>query len=81
MSLQIPMRFENEPLLWLVNDVYTKEECDRFIEFIEKSSPTLATNNSLYRDQDRVIKDDPEIAKELIISSSVPSFTTANKYT
>jgi len=65
MPLQIPMRFENAPLLWLVENVYTKEECDRFIDFIERSSPTLATNNPLYRDQDRVIKDDPEIAEEL----------------
>ena len=65
MPLQIPMRFENEPLLWSVDDVYTKEECDRFIELIERSSPTLATNNPLYRDQDRVIKDDPAIAEEL----------------
>ena len=65
MPLQIPMRFENEPLLWSVDDVYTKEECDRFIALIERSSPTLATNNPLYRDQDRVIKDDPAIAEEL----------------
>jgi Rps23 Pro-64 3,4-dihydroxylase Tpa1-like proline 4-hydroxylase len=65
MPLQIPMRFENEPLLWSVDDVYTKEECDRFIELIESSSPTLATNNPLYRDQDRVIKDDPAITEEL----------------
>lgn len=68
MSLQILMRFENEPLLWLVDNVYTKEECDRFIDFIERSSPTLATNNPLYRDQDRVIKDDPKIAAELFRS-------------
>ena len=65
MSLQIPMRFENEPLLWLVDNIYTKEECDRFIEFIERSSPTLATNNPLYRNQDRVMKDDPKIAEDL----------------
>lgn len=59
------MRFESEPLLWSVGEVYTEAECRGFIEFIERSSPTLATNNPLYRDQDRVIKDDPEAAAEL----------------
>lgn len=59
------MRFEAEPLLWSVDDVYTEAECRDFIDFIERSSPALATNNPLYRDQDRVIKDDPEIAGEL----------------
>ena len=65
MPIEIPMRFETEPLLWSVDDVYTEAECRDFIDFIERSSPTLATNNPLYRDQDRVIKDDPEIAEEL----------------
>lgn len=65
MAIKIPMRFETERLLWLVEDVYTEAECRRFIDFIERASPTLATNNPLYRDQDRVIKDDPEIAAEL----------------
>jgi hypothetical protein len=32
---------------------------------IERSSPTLATNNPLYRDQDRVIRDDPQLAADL----------------
>lgn len=59
------MRFETEPLLWVVEDVYTESECRDFIDFIERSSPTLATNNPLYRDQDRVITDNPEIAEEL----------------
>jgi prolyl 4-hydroxylase len=65
MSIKIPMRFETEPLLWTVDDVYTEAECRNFIDLIEQSSPALATNNPLYRDQDRVIKDDPEIAEEL----------------
>ena len=65
MPIEIPMRFETEPLLWTVDDVYTEAECRGFIDFIERSSPTLATNNPLYRDQDRVVKDDAGIAEEL----------------
>jgi hypothetical protein len=65
MSIEIPMRFEAEPLLWVVEDVYAETECSDFIDFIERSSPALATNNPLYRDQDRVILDDPEVAEEL----------------
>jgi prolyl 4-hydroxylase len=65
MPINIPMRFETEPLLWSVSDIYTAAECGRFIDLIERSSPTLATNNPLYRDQDRVIRDDPETAAEL----------------
>jgi prolyl 4-hydroxylase len=65
MPIDIPMRFEAERLLWLVENVYSADECARFIELIERSSPTLATNNPLYRNQDRVIRDDPAIATEL----------------
>ena len=65
MPIDIPMRYESEPLLWSVDAIYTASACYGFIELIERSSPTLATNNPLYRDQDRVIKDDPEIAGEL----------------
>jgi len=65
MSIDIPMRFETEPLLWAVEDVYSSAECDAFIRLIEKSSPTLATNNPLYRNQDRVIRDDPRTAEDL----------------
>jgi len=63
--MNIPMRFETEPLLWTVDDVYTAAECDQFIDLIERSSPALATNNPLYRDQDRVIRDDVAIADGL----------------
>ena len=59
------MRFESEPLLWSVGDVYTEAECRGFIDLIERASPALATNNPLYRDQDRVIRDDAEAAGEL----------------
>lgn len=65
MPIKIPMRFETEPLLWSVDNVYTEAECRDFIDLIEQSSPTLATNNPLYRDQDRVIKDDSVISAEL----------------
>ena len=63
--LTVPMRFEDEKLLWSVDDVYSPEECARFVNLIEASSPELATNNALYRDQDRVIRDDAAIATEL----------------
>jgi prolyl 4-hydroxylase len=65
MPLDIPMRFDGEPLLWTVEDVYSKAECEAFIRRIEEASPTLATNNPLYRDQDRVIVDDAVVAEDL----------------
>ena len=65
MPVDIPMRFDTTPCLWTVEDVYTAAECRLFIELIEASSPTLATNNPLYRDQDRVIRDDPACAEDL----------------
>lgn len=65
MAIPLPMRFEDEKLLWTVDDVYSPEECEQFIEFIESSTPSLATNNPEYRDQDRVMKDDPATAADL----------------
>jgi prolyl 4-hydroxylase len=65
MPIDIPMRFEKEPLLLSIPEVYSKDECERFISLIESSAPSLATNNPMYRDQDRVIRDDPRIATEL----------------
>jgi prolyl 4-hydroxylase len=65
MPIDVPMRFETEQMLWTVDHVYTPTECTDFIALIERSSPTLATNNPLYRDQDRVIRDDPALAAEL----------------
>lgn len=59
------MRFTHEPLLWTVQNVYTPEECAEIIADIERSTPTLATNNPMYRDQDRVMRDDPEVAADL----------------
>lgn len=65
MPIEVPMRFESERLLWTVENVYTSEECREFIALIERSAPTLATNNPIYRDQDRVIRDAPAFATEL----------------
>ena len=65
MPIDIPVRFETERLLWSVENVYTPSECAAFIDLIERSSPALATNNPLYRNQDRVIRDDPTVATEL----------------
>jgi len=63
--LDVEFRYENEPLLWAIDDVYSQEECRVFIKKIESSEPTLATNNPTFRDQDRVMLDVPEIADDL----------------
>jgi prolyl 4-hydroxylase len=65
MPIDIPMRFETERLLWCIEDVYDAEECAAFVDLIERAGPELATNNPLYRDQDRVVRDDPAVAGEL----------------
>jgi prolyl 4-hydroxylase len=67
MTIEVPTRFESEPLLWLVEDIYSVQECNQFIKFIENSAPKLATNNPLYRNQDRVMIDDPKKAQDLFI--------------
>ncbi len=74
------MRFENEPLLWIVEDVFSPQECAEFISFIEKSSPQLATNNPIYRNQDRVIIDSPTKSQTLFhrLRPSLP--TEIEKY-
>lgn len=59
------MRFESERLLWGVDDVYSPAECAAFVARIERSAPTLATHNPLYRDQDRTIEGDPATASDL----------------
>ena len=65
MPIDVPVRFETETMLWTVEQVYTPSECADLVSLIERSSPTLATNNPLYRDQDRVIRDDPTLAADL----------------
>jgi prolyl 4-hydroxylase len=64
--VDVPMRFEDERLLWWVDGVYSPEECAALVARIEADAPTLATNNPLYRDQDRVMRDDPTFAHELL---------------
>lgn len=63
---EVPMLFADCALLWTAEDLYTPEECARFIVRIEAAKPGLATNNPLYRDQDRVIEDDPDTAADLM---------------
>lgn len=65
MAVELPMRFESERLLWTVEGVYSPAECREFVGRIEGWSPTIATNNPSYRDQDRVIRDDPDVAADL----------------
>ena len=65
MTIDVPFRFESEPLLWVIEDIYSPKECDQFIQLIEASSPMLATNNPLYRNQDRVMTDDPKRSQDL----------------
>jgi prolyl 4-hydroxylase len=65
MPIEVPFRFEDERLLWSIDNVYSVAECDRLIRLIEASEPQIATNNPLFRNQDRVIRDDPEMAREL----------------
>lgn len=47
MLFDVPMRFETEQMLWTVNQIYTPSECAALVALIERSSPTLATNNPL----------------------------------
>ncbi len=59
------MRFADTPLLWVVRDVYTEAECATFVDNINAWSPSIATNNPLYRNQDRVMRDDAATALDL----------------
>ena len=65
MNTLVPMRFADTRLVWVVEDVYTPAECARFITEIERGRPELATNNALYRDQDRMVRDDRATAGQL----------------
>lgn len=64
-TTKVPMRFRSTPLLWTVDHVYSAEECADLVARIEAGAPALATNNPIYRDQDRVMEDDPVLAQEL----------------
>ncbi|NEO84582.1 MAG: hypothetical protein F6J87_10065 [Spirulina sp. SIO3F2] len=63
--LQVPFRFDTIPLLWTVPNIYSQAECAGFIAMIEQANPGLASNNPTFRNQDRVIVDDPAIASDL----------------
>lgn len=65
MAIDIPMRFDDADLFWTIDDVYGPAECAAFIARIERAGPVLATDNPVYRDQDRVIIDDAAIADDL----------------
>ena len=71
----VPMRFPNTDLLWTVPDVYTPDECAAFVARIEAEDPQLATHNPLYRDQDRVIFDDPHTAASTKHTTAIPHCT------
>jgi prolyl 4-hydroxylase len=66
MPTPVPMRFPDAPMLWVVDDIFTPDECTAEIAWIRASVPRLATNNPLYRDQDRVMRDDPATAARLL---------------
>ncbi|MEM7606977.1 MAG: 2OG-Fe(II) oxygenase [Myxococcota bacterium] len=61
----VPMRFDDTPLLWTAEAIYSPDECAEFVRRIEGWSPRIATNNPIYRNQDRVVRDDPELAQDL----------------
>jgi prolyl 4-hydroxylase len=63
--IDLPMRFEHSPLLWTVDGIYSEAECRSMIAEIDAASPTIATNNPMYRNQDRVMRDEPEKAADL----------------
>ena len=73
MTIPLPMRFEAEPLLWTVDGIYTPAECESFVRMIERAAPTLATNNALYRNQDRVMKDDPATSADSVRPTAASS--------
>lgn len=65
LSLKIPFRFDSIELLWVAENVYSAQECIDFISLVESKNPSLATNNPIYRDQDRAIIDSIEISSRL----------------
>lgn len=65
--LNVSFRFETIDLLWTVENIYSQEECLKFVSMIEKDNPNLATNNPAYRDQDRIMVDDSETANDLFV--------------
>ena len=72
--LNVDFRYESTPLLWQLENIYSVLECQQFIQKIEAQAPQLATNNPLYRNQDRVMIDDPKTSQDLFnrIKDSLP---------
>lgn len=60
------MRFADTALLWTHERALSHEACEALVASIERADPALATNNPVYRDQDRVIRDDPALAGALL---------------
>jgi prolyl 4-hydroxylase len=65
LPLNVPFRFDAIELLWTVKNIYSQEECENFISIIEKENPGLATNNPIYRNQDRIVINDLIISDNL----------------
>jgi prolyl 4-hydroxylase len=65
MTTPLPFRFEDQPLLWTVPGIYSASECADVVQRIKEAAPSLATNNPLHRNQDRVMMDDPAASHEL----------------
>lgn len=65
LPLNVFFRFDSIDLLWTVENIYSQNECNDFISMLEKAKPALATNNQMFRDQDRIIVDDPKISDNL----------------
>jgi prolyl 4-hydroxylase len=72
--LDVQFRYDEHPLIWELDNIYSREECDSFIQLIESNRPKIATNNPAYRNQDRVMIDDPVAADDLFerIKHSLP---------
>jgi prolyl 4-hydroxylase len=66
MTINLPFRFDEQPLLWALPRVYTADECRNFVQMIEHAQPELATVNPPCRDQDRVLLDAPDFAADLL---------------
>lgn len=65
LPLNVSFRFDSIDLLWTVENIYSQNECNDFISMIEKAKPEFATNNQMFRDQDRAMVDDPKISDNL----------------
>ncbi len=74
MEIELPMRFEDHALMWVVDDVYTPEECAQRVSLIEERAPARSSVNTGYRDQDRVMIDDHAAAADLFtrLAPSLP---------